>query len=559
VTRKTERVLTNLTCDQNCTYCNSRSAVEDPAIVRSAATRIAASAAEEIVLSGGEPTMRRDLPALVRAAKGRRVVLETNATLVTPTLATALKQAGLAVARVNLSSPLDDVTRDPGGVERTIAGIHALLGAQIPVELQVAIVPETVPHLARLPEIVPAGVRAVIAVAPVGALTANEAAAAILTLDAAFPTVRVGRPAPPPCAFPRPAWHLFSLTRGGADDPGHERIAACAGCLVADRCPGVPLGTAPFDARPVTDERTRRRLTIIDDVAAQQERELVSHDRHRLPDGGFVDEAVIRVVFHCNQACRMCFVSTHLPAASNDRVRAEIDRWAAAGRRIILSGGEPTLHPELPALVAEAARKSAQPVGIQTNAIRIDGALAERLKKAGLADAFVSLHGARTETSDRVTGAPGTFAKTLAGIEQLVAAGIDVVVNFVMSADNRGELPGVARLVADRGARLNVSFVAAMNDLVPGEIVPRYSDVLPEIAEAATITPLVGLESMCGLPLCLVPQPIAARLADAPAELDRGEFAKPPPCARCAAQDRCWGVRRSYLALHGDGELRPYP
>ena len=73
---RTERVVTNLTCNQNCTWCTQRSARDVPAFVAGAAVgaRIdaaLATGAEEIVLTGGEPSLRRDLAALnTRAARG---------------------------------------------------------------------------------------------------------------------------------------------------------------------------------------------------------------------------------------------------------------------------------------------------------------------------------------------------------------------------------------------------------------------------------------------------------------------------------------------------------
>ena len=76
-----ERVVTNETCNQNCWFCNARRPAERPEFIarRAVRERIAAARAgdsREIVLSGGEPTMRNDLVDLVQwaAEGGRRVV-----------------------------------------------------------------------------------------------------------------------------------------------------------------------------------------------------------------------------------------------------------------------------------------------------------------------------------------------------------------------------------------------------------------------------------------------------------------------------------------------------
>src|SRR4051812_39708758 len=137
---RVERVLTNLTCNQNCGYCTSRSPSDDRAFVHPEAVRnriLAAASTEELVLSGGEPALRKDLDGLVRFAQTSgvsRVVVETNATIIDDAKAQALKTAGLTLARVNvtgLADPSESITRDPGGAARTIAGIQALLRAKV--------------------------------------------------------------------------------------------------------------------------------------------------------------------------------------------------------------------------------------------------------------------------------------------------------------------------------------------------------------------------------------------------------------------------------------------
>ena len=71
---RSEQVHTNLRCNQNCRVCVARRATDDLAWVRAEAVeaRISAavaSGAQEVVLGGGEPTLRRDLVALVVGAR----------------------------------------------------------------------------------------------------------------------------------------------------------------------------------------------------------------------------------------------------------------------------------------------------------------------------------------------------------------------------------------------------------------------------------------------------------------------------------------------------------
>lgn len=601
---RTALVVTNRRCNQACTYCTSRAAADDLASIQPGALadgvdRALAAGSREIVFGGGEPTLHRALEDLVARARagGADVVLATNATLIDAPRARALRAAGLERARVNLAgwgAALDRVTRDPGGFGRTVAGVEALAAAGVPVEIEAAAVRSTASMIPALPARLRAafgdavhGLRLAVPVespAPGELLSVDEAAATLRAVaDAAraggLPAKLVPDAAPPPCALPDLARHagLYALSPGAAARararPGHRRLEACAGCLAADACPGMAdaylgrFGLPPIE--PVRDARLRRRLATAGTVEAQVERELVTRNQARGLGRAHLED-VVRVLFRCNQACRFCFVSTHLPDPDEARVRAAISDAARAGRAVALSGGEPTLHPRLAELVALARAGGAPYVTLQTNATRLaEPGAARALREAGLEHAFVSLHASRADVSDAITGVPGSFERTCAGIDALAAEGIRLELSFVLSRPNAGELAPVVRLAAARwpGAAVTLSFVTVSPDVVPRaqDLLPRYSEVLPAIAEGVAEArrlgvALGGYEAMSGLPLCLVPGSPERFLAlpAVPEGLDGGEFADAEPCRGCDLRGRCHGVRRSYAELHGTDELRPF-
>lgn len=591
------RVETNRTCNQNCAFCRARRPADERAFIVTSAVRAritdaVAVAGDEIVLTGGEPTLRRDLPALVAHAKAlgaRRVVIETNGALVDASLARALAAAGLDVARVHLpawGAALDAITRDPGGADATARALLALHEAGVRLEISAPVLRDNVDTIASLPDALAASgvpVDALVLGVPTEApdrstlVPLAEATRAIERVEEAARragiTVRMSADASiPPCLFDRPARvaHLFSLTPGGAERADHVHPPACEACRVRDRCPGVPASAASTAVRPIGEDRVRRRLSVISTIDEQIARELYQEDLYRRDGGEIVPARIVRVRFQCNQACEFCFVSTHLPAPSASAVHDAIVDIARRGGIVVLSGGEPTLDPRLEEWVRLARAEGAVEVELQTNAIRLaDDGRARALAAAGLDQAFVSLHGSRAEVGDAVTSAPGTWERTVRGIDALVAAGVRTRLNFVFCEKNREDFPRVVELVAERwpGAVLVVSFVAPSTDVVPRtpELVPRYTDVMPSLVRGLERArelgvAIDGFESMCGIPLCLVPGEIAkewSRLAAIPEGFDRGEMADAEACRACALRTRCFGLRRGYAELHGTSELRP--
>ncbi len=95
--------------------------------------------------TGGEPTLRPDLPQLTRYARrlGMRVNLITNGTLVTPQFARLLRDRGLNSAQVSIEGPTpgvhDSLTRVPGSFEATCAGVRNLAEAGITVHTHTTI------------------------------------------------------------------------------------------------------------------------------------------------------------------------------------------------------------------------------------------------------------------------------------------------------------------------------------------------------------------------------------------------------------------------------------
>jgi AdoMet-dependent heme synthase len=98
-----------------------------------------------LILSGGEPLMRRDLPELIRHASGLgvRTVTGTNGTLITEERAQALRDAGLSRCGISIDSSdreqHDAFRQKQGAFDQALAGIEACRKAGLPFQVHTTV------------------------------------------------------------------------------------------------------------------------------------------------------------------------------------------------------------------------------------------------------------------------------------------------------------------------------------------------------------------------------------------------------------------------------------
>jgi MoaA/NifB/PqqE/SkfB family radical SAM enzyme len=149
----------------------------------------------------------------------------------------------------------------------------------------------------------------------------------------------------------------------------------------------------------------------------------------------------LQVVRHCNHFCGFC--SNPATPYSHDlaTMRPLVDDLVRRGYYgVILTGGEPTLHPDLPA-IARYARDAGLHVRVITNGTRLaDPAYARALAGAGVQLAHVSIYSVRPAVEARLRGQPDTLPIALAALDSAHAAGLEVNVNCVINRWNADHL-----------------------------------------------------------------------------------------------------------------------
>ncbi|MBL9102072.1 MAG: radical SAM protein [Myxococcales bacterium] len=149
----------------------------------------------------------------------------------------------------------------------------------------------------------------------------------------------------------------------------------------------------------------------------------------------------IQVVRHCNHFCGFCSNPATPYTHTLESMRLLVDDLVARGYfGVILTGGEPTLHPELPAIAGYAAARGLH-VRMITNGSRLaDPAFARALADAGLRHVHVSIYSVRPDVEARLRGQDDTLPAAFAALDNAHACGVTVNVNCVISRLNADHL-----------------------------------------------------------------------------------------------------------------------
>lgn len=146
----------------------------------------------------------------------------------------------------------------------------------------------------------------------------------------------------------------------------------------------------------------------------------------------------------CNLDCMHCRASA-TPDGKPDELstgegRGLLEELSQAGTRmVILSGGEALMRPDVFEL-AGLGTSLGMRMTLATNGSLVSPEIARQIREAGIVRVSVSLDGVTAGMHDRFRGRDGAFDLALAGISNLIAAGVPVQVNTTVAAVNVGQM-----------------------------------------------------------------------------------------------------------------------
>lgn len=178
---------------------------------------------------------------------------------------------------------------------------------------------------------------------------------------------------------------------------------------------------------------------------------------------------IFEITERCNLTCPTCFTVSsphHMWTMSFDDFAAKLDALLRAGKSdadiVQISGGEPTVHPELERMVAHCFERGVRKVYINTNGVRLatDPGLAERLAAidAGLdrLQIYLQFDGFDESTYAQIRGARNLFPVKQRAVQRLLDVGLFAVpVMTVTRSVNMHEIGALIRFAREHHPRMN--------------------------------------------------------------------------------------------------------
>jgi radical SAM protein with 4Fe4S-binding SPASM domain len=167
-------------------------------------------------------------------------------------------------------------------------------------------------------------------------------------------------------------------------------------------------------------------------------------------------KADLAITYECNNDCPHCYNEADrltLNSMEVEEWKRVVDRLAQVGvPHLILTGGEATLYPDLPELVAHADARGPI-VGLNSNGRRFAHRLyASEMAAAGLNHLQVTLGSHEADVHDRMMNAR-CFKQTIRGIRHAIDAGIHTITNTTLMQMNKDRIEDTISFLHDLGIR----------------------------------------------------------------------------------------------------------
>lgn len=175
------------------------------------------------------------------------------------------------------------------------------------------------------------------------------------------------------------------------------------------------------------------------------------------------DEAPFLVIWEVTQACDLACVhcrASAQPARHPDELSTEegfdlLARVKDFGDPLmVFTGGDPLKRPDLFALLERSVALGLRTTVTPSATPLLTNEAVDRIARSGVSRMAVSLDGHDAASHDGFRRVDGSFERTLAALRHAREIGLETQVNTTVTRHNVGNLPRIAKLVEECGARL---------------------------------------------------------------------------------------------------------
>jgi len=293
-------------------------------------------------------------------------------------------------------------------------------------------------------------------------------------------------------------------------------------------------------------------------------------------------KALIKVGYACNDHCGFCHtLEVRDVQGSSAEVSRKIRRAKELGHAtVVLSGGEPTIRPELVDWASEVAALDMD-FGLVTNGRMLAyPELVDQLVERRLRYVYLSLHGGTARVHNLLVRSHA-FEETYGALANLTGKGLDLTANCVITQQNVQHLRGVVDAVLpypDVTLKFSMVEPKGGGDKLFNHLMPRVSEVAERVCDAIAYGVEVRGDASGphfthgALPLCLMPgleRDFDDLKTDRFATMvevgehdyfpvdDANKLQPAATCAGCSLSGACPGLYRGYHEAFGADELRP--
>ena len=276
------------------------------------------------------------------------------------------------------------------------------------------------------------------------------------------------------------------------------------------------------------------------------------------------------VTFRCNQNCLNCIA---IPTEMSKLGEVPFEYLVSVvnalpkGDYLGLTGGEPTLSPNLPRILqyVRDVRPDLYVFAVSNGRMFYYDWYADLIASVR-PPSFrigVAVYGDRPSIHDYITQSPGSFKQMWRGLRNIVERDIPLEVRYIAHRINYRLIPSFAEKLVDwvpevdRVVILNIKYTgnAWRNK---ERLFVRESDVVPYATKAVDILRDAGINvRLYHFPLCILPEDYRD-IAKGMTKPEEYEFSLLPQCERCKMKDECPRIWKTYLMAGGSpDEFQP--